>query len=142
MNKNDSDDLEIEENVMKFYTEVAAKDLSKNLADVIRDSLTLEKYTTEGTETAIQLLNQMYLDGEPLNMFAENIEQKLQQGVYSKDDVIIIIIIKICKIDKTWKEYFYHIPNPVNVPGLVTAAILAIILLQKWSTAFQSGSSK
>ena len=102
MNKNDSDDLEIEENVMKFYTEVAAKDLSKNLADVIRDSLTLEKYTTEGTETAIQLLNQMYLDGEPLNMFAENIEQKLQQGVYSKDDVIIIIIIKICKIDKIW----------------------------------------
>ena len=55
--------------------------------------------------------------------------------------IIIIIIIKICKIDKIWKEYFYHIPNQVNVPGLVTAAILAIILLQKWSTAFQSESS-
>ena len=38
MNKNDSDDLEIEENVMKFYTEVAAKDLSKNLADMIREA--------------------------------------------------------------------------------------------------------
>ena len=56
-------------------------------------------------------------------------------------DIIIIIIIKICKIDKIWKEYFYHIPNQVNVPGLVTAAILAIILLQKWITAFQSESS-
>ena len=54
--------------------------------------------------------------------------------------IIIIIIIKICKIDKIWKEYFYHIPNQVNVPGLVTAAILAIILSQKWRTAFQSES--
>ena len=34
-----------------------------------------------------------------------------------KSIIIIIIIIKICKIDKIWKEYFYHIPNPVNVPG-------------------------
>ena len=37
---------------------------------------------------------------------------------------IIIIIIKICKIDRIWKEYFYHIQNQVNVPGLVTPAIL------------------
>ena len=38
--------------------------------------------------------------------------------------IIIIIIIQICKIDRIWKEYFYHIQNQVNVPGLVTPAIL------------------
>ena len=44
--------------------------------------------------------------------FAHYPQRPLEAKIY------ILVIITICKIDKIWKEYFYHIPNQVYVPGM------------------------
>ena len=67
MNKNDSDDLEIEENVINFYTEDQARDLKQKLTQVMIENLSPNNCTTESVAIAIELMKQMYLDDDPFN---------------------------------------------------------------------------
>ena len=73
MNKIDSDELEIEDNVINIYTEDDAKTLFEKLTETVRNNLSPKNYTTEGVSTAVQLIKETYLDDSPLKNFADNI---------------------------------------------------------------------
>ena len=61
MNKIDSDELEIEDNVIDICTEEDAKNLFEKLTETVRNNLSPENYTTEGVTTAIQLIKETFL---------------------------------------------------------------------------------
>ena len=62
-------------------------------------------------ESSTQELRQVVIPADMTDKFLEIAKMNSERGIETLG--IIIIIIKICKIDKIWKEYFYHIPNQV-----------------------------
>ena len=93
MNKIDSDELEIEDNVIDIYTEDDAKTLFQKLTETVRDNLSPENYTPEGVAAAIQLIKETFLDDSPLKNFADNIKQKMQEKQYTPEEYASVVIL-------------------------------------------------
>ena len=90
MNKEniDADELYIDEDVIDFCKEEHAESLTQKLDDVVKDNLSTNNYRSEGVETAVNLVKQMFLDDNHLKIFVENIKLKLQEGEHTHQKML------------------------------------------------------
>ena len=78
MNKEniDADELDIDEDVIDFCTEKDAGILSQKVNDVVKDNLSTNNYNPEGVQTAVNLVNQMFLNDNPTKVLGEKLDSK------------------------------------------------------------------